>query len=340
MTVSATVDQPAPVQGRPRYRIAMVAACPLPQPRGTPIRAHRMAESLAQRGHEVHVVTYHLGEPLQDQPFHIHRIRHVPTCRHLDPGPSYQKLLVLDPLLRLTLGRVLRERRFDLIHAHHYEGLLVAQSVRAAVRPPTVYDAHTLLSSELHYYRLALSDRLKRSLGQILDRRLPGRAAHVIAVTGTLRDRLVEMAAVPAERITVIENGVEASLLDVPPMAVPNSGVRVVYSGNLASYQGIEYLLEAFAIVACQRPDARLELASHSSLDAYAPLIRRLGIGDRIKLVDIGFDELAAYLGSADITVNPRAECDGVPQKLMNYMACGCPIVSFGESAAHLVLSR
>lgn len=34
-----------------RYRIAMVAACPFPCPRGTPVRVRRMAEALTARGH-------------------------------------------------------------------------------------------------------------------------------------------------------------------------------------------------------------------------------------------------------------------------------------------------
>jgi hypothetical protein len=38
-------------------RIAMIAACPFPLGRGTPIRIQRQAETLAARGHEVHVVT-------------------------------------------------------------------------------------------------------------------------------------------------------------------------------------------------------------------------------------------------------------------------------------------
>jgi glycosyltransferase involved in cell wall biosynthesis len=31
--------------------------------------------------------------------------------------------------------------------------------------------------------------------------------------------------------------------------------------------------------------------------------------------------------------VNPRVDCDGVPHKLLNYMAAGLPIVSFAGSA-------
>ena len=31
--------------------------------------------------------------------------------------------------------------------------------------------------------------------------------------------------------------------------------------------------------------------------------------------------------------MNPRARCDGIPQKLLNYMAAGMPIVTFDGSA-------
>ena len=65
-------------------RIAMIAACPFPWPRGTPIRIHRIAEAVAGRGHAVHVVTYHLGEELADAPFVVHRIRDVPAYRRTE----------------------------------------------------------------------------------------------------------------------------------------------------------------------------------------------------------------------------------------------------------------
>jgi hypothetical protein len=81
-----------------RYKIAMVAACPFPYPRRTPIRIFRLAEALTHRGHEIHVVTYHFGDVV-NAPFKIHRIPDVRTYRKYSPGPSYQKLMVLDQLL-------------------------------------------------------------------------------------------------------------------------------------------------------------------------------------------------------------------------------------------------
>lgn len=46
---------------------------------------------------------------------------------------------------------------------------------------------------------------------------------------------------------------------------------------------------------------------------------------------------LPSQLTSADVLVNPRTKCPGVPMKLLNYMASGAPIVSFEGSSRYLV---
>ena len=94
------------------FKVAMIAACPFPSPRGTPIRILRLAEGLSQRGHEVHVLTYHLGEEPENQSFRIHRIQNVRTYQKISPGPSYQKLMVLDPLLAIKLSIFLQHSLF------------------------------------------------------------------------------------------------------------------------------------------------------------------------------------------------------------------------------------
>lgn len=323
------------VTGRP-LRIAMIAACPFPYPRGTPVRILRMAEALERRGHEVHVVTYHLGRAMQDGRIHVHRIPDVPSYKRVAPGPSYQKLLLLDPLLFWKLGQVLRQQHFDVIHAHHYEGLLVARAHRR-LRTPVIYDAHTLLSSELPFYGKNMGARVKRIIGRLFDRYLPGRASHVVAVTEKIRDRLVEMGSVKPDRITVVTNGVGLAQFD-RAQPVPHDGVRtIVFTGNLASYQGIVPMLHAFRQVHAARSGVRLQIVTEDSFEPYEQLARSLGIRQDIELVNVPFEELPPYLVAADVAVNPRSDGDGIPQKLMNYMAAGRPIVSFRSSAAHLV---
>ena len=168
-------------------RIAMVAACPFPAPRGTPTRILRMSEKLADRGHEVHVVAYHLGRGSASSALKVHRIRNVPGYRRISPGPSTRKLLQLDPMLAGRLRQVLDRYEIDVIHAHHYEGLLVGLRARGGAGIPIVYDAHTLLETELPSYRLGMPLWLSTSVGRWLDTTVPRRADHVVAVSDAIR---------------------------------------------------------------------------------------------------------------------------------------------------------
>jgi len=314
----------------------VVAACPFPHPRGTPIRILRLAEALAKRGHDLHVVTYHLGEGEPEASVKVHRIRDVASYRRVSPGPTYAKLLLLDPLLAWKLKNVVREHRIELIHAHHYEGILVGASVRRSTGCPLIYDAHTLLESELPYYGLGLSKAAKRSIGRRLDRWLPGRADHVVAVTDRIRRGLIRDAGLPPDDVTVVTNGVEAELFEVRGGrngASAPAHPTLVFAGNLAPYQGIDHLLAAFAEIRERRADVRLRIVTQSSFDAYESMARDLGIRQSIDVVDCDFEGLPDQLAAADVLVNPRTECDGIPMKLLNYMAARKAIVSFRGSA-------
>jgi glycosyltransferase involved in cell wall biosynthesis len=165
------------------FRVAMLAACPFPAGRGTPIRIQRIAEALARRGHDVDVITYHLGSRSEPHAYGIHRIANVKTYRKESPGPSLQKLLLLDPLLALKLLRMARDRRYDVIHAHHVEGLLAALPTRCLMRVPVIFDVHTLLESELPHYGLGLPRAVVVTIGRMIDSWLPARADYVIAVS-------------------------------------------------------------------------------------------------------------------------------------------------------------
>lgn len=319
-------------------KIAVVAACPLTAPRGTPVRIFRTAEALAKRGHEVHVVTYNLGDGAADLPFRVHQTPSVGTHRHFAPGPSYRKLLLLDPLLARETAKVLKRHRPDLIHAHHVEGLLVGRLARGRAGPPLIYDAHTLVGLELPYYGRGFPGRLKQVIGRQFDRRLPGMADHTIAVNDEILADFTANARLPAQDITVIPNGVECEHFDVaPPQQDCASCDKIlVFAGNLGPHQGIEPMLRAFQAVQQQRDDVRLQLVTSSGFESYETLAENLGVRNRIAIVKAGFQELPHFLAAADVALNPRADGAGSPLKVLNYMAAGRPIVSFAASAKGL----
>lgn len=320
-----------------RYRIAMVAACPFPAGRGTPTRIFCMADELARRGHQVDVITYHLGDRERLAAFRTLRISDIKSYRKLSPGPTLQKLLVVDVCLAYLLVGLLRRSRYDVIHAHHAEGLLASLPARWIFKTPLVFDVHTILETELPHYARRQAGLL-RSIGRIGDRWLPGRSDRVIAVSDEIRWRMIEHG-VPAEEVAVAPNGVEEPFFRAErPLstAPPEPGPRLVFAGNLAPYQGVDLLLHAFARGRRRRPDLRLRIVSDWSFDDYEALAIELGVRDAVDLVRTSLVGLPAELAAADVLVNPRIEGAGVPQKLLNYMASGRPIVSFAGTARHL----
>jgi glycosyltransferase involved in cell wall biosynthesis len=315
------------------YKIAVVAACPFPYPRGTPIRIYRMAEALAARGHAVHVVAYHLGHKMDEVPFAIHRIPDIPTYRKTSPGPSYQKILLVDPLLALKLYQVVRRQGIDVIHAHHYEGLIAGWWVARLTGVPLVFDVHTLLESELPHYELGLPGALLRRIASALDHALPPRADHIITVTNLIRTKLINEIGIAPDQVTTVYTGVEKDLGAMHPLEPASAQHTLIYTGNLAQYQGVDLMLRAFRLVLDRKPDVILKILTESPIETYQPLIDELGLQDNLLVEAADYFELPDALYGARIALNPRLQADGLPVKLLNYMATGRAIVSFKGSA-------
>jgi glycosyltransferase involved in cell wall biosynthesis len=220
-----------------------------------------------------------------------------------------------------------------VIHAHHLEGLLVALPSRLRFGVPIVYDAHTMLSSELPSYGPSFTKRVVGTVGRWFDGLLPSTADHIASVTTDIRDRLTDRHHLAPERISVVTNGVETGCFRVDAHPRSDGVVRLIYTGTLAPYQDVDLLLEAFAVAYRQRPDLRLCMAVSNPFGPYEALASKLGIRDAIELIPDSFEDLPRQLADAAIAVLPRMHCDGIPQKLLNYMAAGKGIVSSAGSA-------
>ena len=313
----------------------MVAACPFPANRGTPSRILRMSEALAKLGHTVHVVTYHFGKDIKTEGISIHRTFKVRYYRNFSPGPTLTKLSLLDCLLFFKLREVIKTKNIDLIHAHHYEGALLGCAVRALYGIPVIYDAHTTLTDELQYYGLWN----RKIVSTFLDTHVPKWANFNIAVSEELKEKFCHMG-IPSNKIEVIPTGVNSeAFAHGNPFQVRQKyhlGTQkvVAYTGSLENYQGIEYLIRAMSLVFKQLEDTILMVVGDGKINNYLKNCYELGIQDKVIFAGPRpFSEIPDFLAAADVTVNPRINCPGMPQKLTNYMVAGKAIVSFAGSA-------
>src|SRR5688572_6336500 len=115
----------------PKLRVCVLAACPFPANHGTPGSIREMAEATAARGHDVHVVTYHFGEQIPLRNVHLHRIKSLTGETEIVVGPTIRRPLY-DLQMVWEAIRVVRQHKIDLMHAHNYEGGLVAALCRMA----------------------------------------------------------------------------------------------------------------------------------------------------------------------------------------------------------------
>ncbi len=323
-----------------KMNIAMVAACPFPANRGTPSRILGMAEALSELGHDIHIVTYHFGIEKEMNDFHIHRTMKMPY-QYLDPGPTFTKLIVLDPLLFIKLLKVIKAHNIKLIHAHHFEGALIGYAVRKLTGIKVIYDAHTTLSSELHSYKFPQN----KYLINFIDRKVPYWSDHVIAVSNTIKNYLIQQGLSP-DKIDIVPTGVNLNSFSIKnPFEIRDKynlhGRQIVmYTGSVAPFQRVDYLIEAMRRVFNIYNNVVLFFVISSDEKKIYDICVEKGINDKVKIaVEKTFDEIPAYLAAADVVVSPRVECSGMPQKLSNYMAAQKAIVCF-EGSGKLITDK
>ena len=174
-------------------------------------------------------------------------------------------------------------------------------------------------------------------------RRVFERAGWVTACSDDLRRRAIAL-------------GARASASEVVPYGVdterfrPDSAARarlraslgvgpdaaVIFSaGRFVAKKGFDYLIDAFARLAPQRPDARLVIGGGGDLEErYVARAAALGVADRLHLPGLLLqDEVSAWLAAASVAVVPSirddgGNVDGLPNVLLEAMASGTPLVT------------
>jgi glycosyltransferase involved in cell wall biosynthesis len=329
-------------------RVAMVAACAFPANHGTPGAIRELSIHLERLGHEVHVVTYPQGEDIPVEGLRIHRVKTPFKDRsHIDIGPSFVRVFY-DLLLVPKLISVIRREKLDVIHAHNYEACIAAGIAGFFTGKPVIYNGVTSMAEELPTYSsFARFARVARWVGRALDYVVPRLSTFIMVLSDELKDYLTDVG-IADEKILIVPPGVEVDWLGSgdgdrlrEELQLPTSTRVVLYTGAIDTFQRIDYLLEAMAIVCKSSPAAMLVIAGGKASDEMDALIRSqaasLGVSDRVRMIrNVPLEALPDYLALADVAVLSRPNCPGYPIKLLNYMAAAKPIVSFAGSAKSL----
>ena len=207
---------------------------------------------------------------------------------------------------------------------------------------PIIYEVNGDLVGEFHEQGVKLS-RGQWAIIHFITRRMFEEAGQVVAVSQTLKERIVQQLHLCVKNISVIENGADVELFNnlnqdqvqaIRSKYGINSGSAIIFVGTFKPWHGIEFLIDVFNRIAASNPNAKLILVGDGTLRTEIETqVDSLNLKNRVILTGlVKHQEIPAFLGAADIAVlNVRvseASSSQSPLKLFEYMAAGKAIVA------------
>ncbi len=327
-------------------KILMIAPQPFLEVRGTPLSVLGRLKALSILGHDVDLLTYHVGGSVSVPNVTIWRIPRIPFIQQVPVGPSLRKAF-LDLLLMVEALGMLMRKRYDVIHTHEeasFFGILLARLFGV----PHLYDMHSSLPEQLSncdYTRFAPVIGLFRWL----ERRVIRGSQVIIAVCPALEEHVRRIHA--NARCVLIEN--------VPPEVAPetvsagnlaefkaayslNGRQVIVYAGSFEPYQGLDLLIDG-AVRVCGRHEDVLFLViggKPAQVQDYLRRVRSLGLDAQFRFLGTrpSADTLRA-VASAHVLVSPRSRGMNTPSKIYTYLQAGKAIVATNIETHTQVLS-
>jgi glycosyltransferase involved in cell wall biosynthesis len=164
----------------------------------------------------------------------------------------------------------------------------------------------------------------------------------IIAVTPGIKSNLEKVYNIPGDKVFVVSNGANTSLfkpLDQKgcrkELNLGPKNLYVCFVGNLAPWQGLEYLIKAAPLVLSRFPECRFLIVGDGIMkNELLRLSRELGVEDRFIFTGVvAYDRVPVYINASDVCAAPfilarNAKIGLSPLKLYEYMACGRPVVA------------
>jgi glycosyltransferase involved in cell wall biosynthesis len=286
---------------------------------GTENQAITLARSLHQQGFSVEVACLRrLGPFVQEI-----NDRGIPLSEY--PIPRFYSLTAL--VQKAKFARYLAKRRIDVVHSYSFYGnvfgILPAKLASTPVIVASIRDRGAYLTP--------MQKKVQRFVCRFAD---------CVLVNAEAVKEWLESEGFEPSKIVVIPNGVEMSRFsDLPQpdrvrseMGIAGEGPMVMVISRLTRQKGLEYFLEAAAMLAPRFPAAHFLVVGYANPaeQEYATTLKeiadRLGIADRVVFTGLRRD-VPALLAAATVSVMPSLN-EALSNVVLESMAAGAPTVA------------
>jgi len=232
--------------------------------------------------------------------------------------------------------RALR-RRVECADIYHILDHTYAACVHSLRRSHTVVTCHDLDAFDV---LMNPSDTIAEiALARLARITLKGlqRASHVVCDSNAIKKVLAQRGWVPEAATMVIPAGVHPSCTNFPSdyedrvaesLVNNHQGPLILHVSSTISRKRIDILLQSFAVVKAERPDARLVRAGGNFTESQRRMVAQLGLGASITVLPfLDRPTLAAIYRRASLVVLP-SEKEGFGLPIIEAMACGTPVLA------------
>lgn len=333
---------------------------------GYELRVRDIIDGLAQRGHQICVLTNQpekrLTSPAQLSPYPVIRRLHN---RHR--ARCFPREILFDLLDTALLEREIQHFKPDLIYLGHTYILSKALLPYLASQSlPIVYDegGAGLVEAWTEHGRwfrftgdfstgMPLIDLLKPPVIRMVCALSRGRIKPQwqwpqnmqIIFNSELNRRVAVKAGVPAERSTVIHSGVDTELFTFKPRTALGTPLHILTPGRIERRKGQKDAVELLHHLLQSGVNARLTLAGGSWSDGYykdvIELVQSLGLVENIEILPmLSRTELVKQYHQADICFISSYQQVGFSRVPVEAMACGCIVISYGNEGSNEIIKN
>jgi glycosyltransferase involved in cell wall biosynthesis len=231
------------------------------------------------------------------------------------------------PLYLPNLLLLFRRGKFDLIHCHLTASNLIAKPLAALAGVPYIfnYDQNDMYRKEKKWLRY-------------LDRWANLLTHHIVAVSASTRDFLVQREKVSPEKITVVYNGVDLERFRPEAAAarrltwrqqwrLPENCPVVAGVGRLRRQKNFPFFLEVAREILENHPEVHFVIAGEGpEREKLENLARDLGLAPRVHFLGY-IRDMAAFYPAVDVLLM-TSHAEGTPLTVLEAMAMGVPLVA------------
>ncbi len=230
---------------------------------------------------------------------------------------------------------VLRKEPHDIIYERCFS-CKIGTILSKLSRLPFVVEINGLVDDEkkMQGKRVSIT---RHKIGQILRKVYFSQTNKIVAVSPGIKKELINNYNIKSEKIEIVPNGANTDLFKPMDQAKAKIDLGlsqeykyICFVGNLAPWQGIEYLISLAPAVIKKIPNIKFLIVGDGIMKrTWEAMVKNKGLSNNFIFVgSVPFEEVPKYINASDICAaifSPNRKCS--PIKVFEYLSCAKPVL-------------